>query len=250
MSSQPAINNAVILATTLAVLLSLASLTNSLSSTAFAQGNQTPTASSSSSNQTGAQVTGQPETTVLNETTIPAQQTNVTVNQTTEPVSPQALQPLENLTQSQSAANLSGFENKTMVTPTGPATTTLVNKTTVPFNQTMVGAGEANQTTGQQNQTGGGQQGGAGGGANQAQQQQQQAGNATSSQPSASGAGGGANQAQQQQQQQAGNATSQPAAGGGGGGRTQEENQQNNTQGQGNDPLSQMGESIGNIFGQ
>src|ERR671910_1151066 len=240
MSSPPAINHAVILATTLAVLLSLASLTNSLSSTAFAQGNQTTatTASSSSSNQTGAQVTGQPETTVLNETTIPAQQTNVTVNQTAEPVSPQALQPLENLTQSQSAANLSGFENKTMVTPTGPATTTLVNKTTVPFNQTMVGAGEANQTTGQQNQTGGGQQA-----------QQQQANNATSSQPSASGAGGGgANQTQQQQQ--ASNATSQPAAGGGGGGGTQEENQQNNTQGQGNDPLSQMGESLGNIFGQ
>jgi hypothetical protein len=240
MSSPPTINHAVILATTLAVLLSLASLTNSLSSTAFAQGNQTTgtTASSSSSNQTGAQVTGQPETTVLNETTIPAQQTNVTVNQTAEPVGPQALQPLENLAQSQSAANLSGFENKTMVTPTGKATTTLVNKTTVPFNQTMVGAGEANQTTGQQNQTGGGQQ------------QQQQASNATSSQPSASGGGGGANQTQQQQQQQASNATSQPAAGGGGGGRTQEENQQNNTQGQGNDPLSQMGESIGNIFGQ
>jgi hypothetical protein len=235
MSSPPAINHAMILATTLAVLLSLASLTNSFSSTAFAQGNQTPTASSSSSNQTGAQVTGQPETTLLNETTIPAQQTNVTVNQTTEPVSPQALQPLENLTQSQSDANLSGFENKTMVTPTGPATTTLVNKTTVPFNQTMVSAGEANQTTGQQNQTGGGQQ-----------EQQQQAGNATSSQPSASGAGGGgANQTQQQQQQQAGNATAA-----GGGGRTQEENQQNNTQGQGNDPLSQMGESLGNIFGQ
>src|SRR5919107_1388720 len=241
MSSPPAINHAVILATTLAVLLSLTSLT-SLSSTAFAQGNQTTaTTASSSSNQTGAQVTGQPETTVLNETTIPAQQTNVTVNQTAEPVSPQALQPLENLTESQSAANLSGFENKTMVTPTGPATTTLVNKTTVPFNQTMVGVGEANQTTGQQNQTGGGQQ----------QQQQQQANNATSSQPSASGAGGGgANQTQQQQQQQANNATSQPAAGGGGGGRTQEENQQNNTQGQGNDPLSQMGESLGNIFGQ
>src|ERR671910_1118338 len=237
MSSPPAINHAVILATTLAVLLSLASLTNSLSSTAFAQDNKTATASSSS-NQTGAQVTGQPETTVLNETTIPAQQTNVTVNQTAESVSPQALQPLENLTQSQSAANLSGFENKTMVTPTGPATTTLVNKTTVPFNQTMVGAGEANQTTGQQNQTGGGQQA-----------QQQQANNATSSQPSASGAGGGgANQTQQQQQ--ASNATSQPAAGGGGGGGTQEENQQNNTQGQGNDPLSQMGESLGNIFGQ
>ncbi|HEU4824748.1 MAG TPA: hypothetical protein VFS97_15095 [Nitrososphaeraceae archaeon] len=100
-------------------------------------------------------------------TTVPAQQTNVTVNQTTEPISPQALQPLENLTQSQTAVNLSGFENKTMVTPTGNATTTIVNKTTVPFNQTMVTAGEANQTTGpgqagqqQQNQTGGNQTGG------------------------------------------------------------------------------------------
>jgi hypothetical protein len=165
------------IATTLIALLTFASLAISLDSTAFAQGNQTTTtgASSSSPNQTGAQVTGQPETTVLNKTTIPAQQTNVTVNQTTKPVSQQALQPLENLTQSQAATNLSGFENKTMVTPTGNATTTIVNKTTVPFNQTMVTAGEANQTTGQgqagqqqqnqtqqqQNQTGGNQTGGA-----------------------------------------------------------------------------------------
>ena len=192
------------IATTLLVLLAFASLTISLGSTAYAQGNQT-TSTPPSPNQTGAQVTGQPETTVLNKTTIPAQQTNVTVNQTTEPVSPQALQPLENLTQSQTAANLSGIENKTMVTPTGNATTTIVNKTTVPFNQTMVSAGEANQTTGQQ------QQG----------QGQQQASNATS--PS-----------------------QQSGAGGGGG----QENQQNNTQGGGNDPLSQMGESLGNIFGQ
>jgi hypothetical protein len=194
------------IAATLALLLSFASLTTSLGSVAFAQSNQTsPSPSPSPSpNQTGAQVTGQPETTVLNKTTIPAQQTNVTVNQTTQPVSPQALQPLENLTQSQTAANLSGIENKTMVTPTGNATTTVVNKTTVPFNQTMVSAGEANQTTGQQ------QQG-----------QGQQTSNATSSsQQSGTGVGEG------------------------------QENQQNNTQGGGNDPLSQMGESIGNIFGQ
>jgi hypothetical protein len=194
-------NHTMNITTTLLVLLVFASLTISLGSTAFAQGNQT-TSAPSSPNQTGAQVTGQPETTVLNKTTIPAQQTNVTVNQTTEPVSPQALQPLENLTQSQSAANLSGIENKTMVTPTGNATTTIVNKTTVPFNQTMVSAGEANQTTGQQ-------------------QQGQQTSNTTSS-------------------------SQQSGAGGGGG----QENQRNNTQGGGNDPLSQMGESIGNIFGQ
>src|SRR5918994_2025305 len=195
------------IATTLLVLLTLASLVISFDHTAFAQDNQTTTTaeSSSSPNQTGAQVTGQPETTVLNKTTIPAQQTNVTINQTTEPVSPQALQPLENLTQSQAAANLSGIENKTMVTPTGNATTTIVNRTTVPFNQTIVSAGEANQTTGQQ------QQG----------QGQQQASNATSS-------------------------AQQSGTGGGGG----QENQQNNTQGGGNDPLSQMGERLGNIFGQ
>jgi hypothetical protein len=192
------------IAATLALLLSFASLTTSLGSTAFAQSNQTTSTPSPAPNQTGAQVTGQPETAILNKTTIPAQQTNVTVNQTSEPVSPQALQPLENLTQSQSAANLSGIENKTMVTPTGNATTTVVNKTTVPFNQTMVSAGEANQTTGQQ------QQG----------QGQQQTSNATSS-------------------------SQQSGAGGGGGG-----NQQNNTQGGGSDPLSQMGESIGKIFGQ
>jgi hypothetical protein len=225
------------IAASLAILLSFASLTTSLGSVAFAQSNQTPPSPSPSPNQTGAQVTGQPETTLLNKTTIPAQQTNVTVNQTSEPVSPQALQPLENLTQSQSAANLSGIENKTMVTPTGNATTTVVNKTTVPFNQTMVSAGEANQTTGQQQQ---------------GQGQGQQTSNATSSsQPSASTGGGeGSNQTQQQEQGNDTASSQQSGAGGGGGGRVEQENQQNNTQGGGNDPLSQMGESIGNIFGQ
>ena len=108
---------------------------------------------------------------------------------------------------SQAASNKSGIKNKTMVTRTGNATATIVNKITVPFNQTIVSAGEANQTTGQ------GQQG-----------QQQQPSNASSSQ--------------------------QQSVGGGGCGRTEQENQQNNTQGQGNDPLNQMGKSIGNLFRQ
>ena len=197
-------------AAALIVLWTFASLAISVDSTAFAQGNQTTTGASSP-NQTGAQVTGQPETTVLNKTTIPAQQTNVIVNQTTEPVSPQALQPLENLTQSQAAINLSGFENKTMVTPAGNATTTIVNKTTVPFNQTMVTAGEANQTTGQ-GQAGQQQQ-------NQTQQQQNQ----TQQQQ---------NQTQQQQNQTGGNQT---------GGA------QNQTQ---KGPLEQLGETLGGMFGQ
>ena len=108
---------------------------------------QTPNAT----NQTTAKTTGQPETTVLNKTTIPAQQTTVTVNQTSEPtMTNQTLQPLENLTnQTQALPSLSGIQNKTMVTPTGNATTTIVNKTTVPFNQTMV-TGGSNQSQEQQ----------------------------------------------------------------------------------------------------
>ena len=104
---------------------------------------QTPNAT----NQTTAKTTGQPETTVLNKTTIPAQQTTVTINQTSEPtMTNQTLQTLENLTnQTQAPPSLSGIENKTMVTPTGNATTTVVNKTTVPFNQTMV-TGGSNQS--------------------------------------------------------------------------------------------------------
>jgi hypothetical protein len=92
----------------------------------------------------------------------------------------QTLQPLENLTnQTQAPPSLSGIENKTMVTPTGNATTTVVNKTTVPFNQTMVT-----------------------GGSNQSQQQQQQTSNATTPTPppttSNTSGGGQGNQSQQQ----------------------------------------------------
>ena len=93
----------------------------------------------------------------------------------------QTLQPLETLTnQTQAPPSLSGIENKTMVTPTGNATTTVVNKTTVPFNQTMVT-----------------------GGSNQSQQQQQTS-NATTPTPppppptSNTSTGGQGNQSQQQ----------------------------------------------------
>ena len=55
--------------------------------------------------------------------------------------------------------DLSAFKNKTVLQPTGEAQTTMVNKTTVPFEQTTVEG--MNQTQGQQ-QSG------------QVQQQQQQ----------------------------------------------------------------------------
>jgi hypothetical protein len=37
------------------------------------------------------------------------------------------------------------MENKTMVQATGPATTVIANKTTVPFNQTTIGTGNTTQ---------------------------------------------------------------------------------------------------------
>jgi hypothetical protein len=142
-----------VILTTVGVLFSyagFASVFHNDHGIAYAQNNQT---SSSSSNQTTAKVTGTPQSTILNKTTIPAQQTTVKVNQTTKPVGQESLKPLQNLTQQQQQqqpSNLSGIQNKTMVVPTGKATTTLVNKTTVPFNQTMVKSGSANQTQQQQ----------------------------------------------------------------------------------------------------
>jgi hypothetical protein len=44
------------------------------------------------------------------------------------------LQPLRNQTITSQTGNLSNIENKTVVQATGPVTTTIANKTTVPFN--------------------------------------------------------------------------------------------------------------------
>jgi hypothetical protein len=129
--------------------------------TVFAQNQSTSSVAGSdtaSQNQTSATVTGSAQSLALNKTTIPAQQTSVTVNQTTKPVEGQVqLQPLENQTIQQQLPNLTNLQNKTMVQAAGPATTTIVNQTTVPFNQTIIGT--ENSTTPQQalqqsNQTG------------------------------------------------------------------------------------------------
>jgi hypothetical protein len=100
-------------------------------------------------NQTTATVTGKANATIVNKTTVPAEQTTVTVNQTSKSVGQGGLKPLENQTvkqaQQQPAANISSVKNQTMVKPTGQATSTIVNKTTVPFNQTTVTTG--NETT-------------------------------------------------------------------------------------------------------
>jgi hypothetical protein len=107
--------------------------------------NQSQNQSSSAStampeNQTMASVSGSPQTIIANQTTVPAEQTTVTVNQTSEPVKGQSqIQPLGNQTITSETGDLSNIQNKTMVQSTGPATTVIANKTTVPFNQTTIG---------------------------------------------------------------------------------------------------------------
>jgi hypothetical protein len=121
---------------------------------AFAQ-NQTAN-KTSPQNQSLATVTGKAQTTTINKTSVPAAQTSVTVNQTTKPVEGQAkLKPLANQTLQQQVPSLSGIKNKTIVQATGPATTTIVNKTTVPFNQTVIGTENSTKSpqVSQQNKT-------------------------------------------------------------------------------------------------
>ena len=124
------------------------------STTAGADNNKT-----SPQNQTSATVTGNAQTSTINKTSIPAEQTTVKVNKTTKPVEGQAnLKPLDNQTMQSQVPSISGIQNKSIVQATGPATTEIVNKTTVPYNQTIIGT-ENNtksqpQASNQTNQTG------------------------------------------------------------------------------------------------
>ena len=111
--------------------------------------NQSQNQSSSAAipeNQTMATISGSPQTIIANQTTVPAEQTTVTVNQTSEPVKGQSqIQPLENQKITSETGDLANIQNKTMVKATGPADTTIANKTTVPFNQTTIGADNSNK---------------------------------------------------------------------------------------------------------
>lgn len=91
-------------------------------------------------NRTSASITDQPETLIVNQTTIPAIQSTIKVNQTIDPLQgqPQILQPLQNQSILPQTPNLSDIDNATIVKPTGPAITTIANKTIVPFNQTLI----------------------------------------------------------------------------------------------------------------
>jgi hypothetical protein len=133
---------------TIFALMVLAIIGNSIQNIALAQSNSN--SNETSVNQTGAEIIGKPETTIINKTTIPAQQTTVTVNKTTSSLDQSTLQPLQNQTMAEAPADLSAFKNKTVLQPTGEAQTTMVNKTTVPFEQTTIEG--INQTQGQQQQ--------------------------------------------------------------------------------------------------
>jgi len=106
--------------------------------------NQSSTSAAMPENQTMASISGSPQTIIANQTTVPAEQTTVTVNQTSEPVKDQSqIQPLENQKLTSDMGDLANIQNKTMVKATGPADTTIANKTTVPFNQTTIGTGNS-----------------------------------------------------------------------------------------------------------
>ncbi|WP_415312446.1 hypothetical protein [Candidatus Nitrosocosmicus sp. FF01] len=128
--------NAFVFLISFAVLLSFASI-----GSAIAQNqSQNQLSSSLPENQTMATLTDSPQTIIANQTTVPVEQTTVTVNQSTEPIENQSqIQPLEKQTITPETGNLSNIENKTTVQATGPAVTTIANKTTVPFNQTTIG---------------------------------------------------------------------------------------------------------------
>src|SRR5215218_6593138 len=134
---------------TVFIIMVLAIIGNSIQNTVLAQSNSNDT----SGNQTRAEITGEPETTIINKTTIPAQQTTVTVNETSSSIDQSALQPLQNQTLGDVPVDLSGIKNKTVLQPTGEAQTTMLNKTTVPFEQTTVEGINQTQAQQQGNQT-------------------------------------------------------------------------------------------------
>lgn len=126
-------------------LISFAFLFSTISIGSVIAQNQSQSQNQSSmlpENQTLATITDSPQTLLANQTTIPAEQTKLTVDRTTEQIQDQAqIQPLENQTIKSEIGSLSNMvDNETNVQATGPATTTIANQTIVPFNETTIGA--------------------------------------------------------------------------------------------------------------
>jgi hypothetical protein len=129
---------------TFAFGIMLASTISAASVVVFAQKNQTNTGASSSGNQTTTNVApaGKEATRIINQTSIPANQTTTTVQKKTEPVGNVPIPSSNQLKLSPpgSQAKLPSVSNKTTVTPTGKATTTIINQTSTPLNVTSTNA--------------------------------------------------------------------------------------------------------------
>jgi hypothetical protein len=120
---------------TLAFGIMLASTVSAASFVVFAQKNQTTT------NVTPA---GKQATKIINQTSIPANQTTTTIQKKTEPVGNVPISGNQTkISPPGSQAKLPAVSNKTTVTPTGKATTTIINQTSTPLNVTTTNATSA-----------------------------------------------------------------------------------------------------------
>jgi hypothetical protein len=185
--------NSLLIVLTFAFGIMLASTISTASVVVFAQKNQTKTASSSG-NQTTTNVTpaGKQATRIINQTSIPANQTTTTIQKKTEPVGNIPIPSSNQLKLSSpgSQAKLPAVSNQTTVTPIGKATTTVINQTSTPLNVTSTNATTATKqpqtSPSATNQT------------------------AASSQSSSSSAGGGSSNQTAAKQQSSNNSSSNP----------------------------------------
>jgi hypothetical protein len=117
---------------TLALGIMLAATVSGASVVVSAQKNQTKT------NVTPA---GKQATKIINQTSIPANKTTTTIQKKTQAVGKVPLPSNQTkLSPPGSQAKLPPVSNKTMTTPTGKATTTIINKTSTPINVTSTNA--------------------------------------------------------------------------------------------------------------
>jgi hypothetical protein len=188
--------NSLLIVLTFAFGIMLASTISTASVVVFAQKNQTKTASSSG-NQTTTNVTpaGKQATRIINQTSIPANQTTTTIQKKTEPVGNIPIPSSNQLKLSPpgSQAKLPPVSNKTTVTPAGKATTTVINQTSTPLNVTSTNATNATK----QPQT-----------SQSATNQTAAPQSSSSSPPSSAGGGGGGGSNQTAAKQQSSNNTS------------------------------------------
>src|ERR1041385_356768 len=118
---------------TFAFGIMLASTISAASHVVFAQKNQTTT---------NVAPAGQQATKIINQTSMPANQTTTTVQKKTEPVGnvPLSSDNQTKLSPPGSQPKLPAVSNKTSVTPPGQATTTIINQTSTPLNVTSTNA--------------------------------------------------------------------------------------------------------------